>query len=144
VAALTEDLVLRKEHAVDTAHQATTLTVQVGVDLLLKGRLVHVTSTDGDTKSDSLLLSFAGDVLVDGDGGVDTTALTEKTADCAAGTLWCDEDNVNVGWNLDLGLALEDWGESVGEVESLVEELVRALMIGVLSHTLPLVSIGLR
>ena len=85
MAALTEDFVLGEEHAVDTAHQAATLTVQVGVDLLLEGGLVHVSGTDGNTEGDSLLLGLAGDVLVDGNGGVDTTALTEKSADGTAG-----------------------------------------------------------
>jgi hypothetical protein len=68
VAALTEDFVLGEEHAVDTAHQAATLTVQVGVDLLLEGGLVHVSGTDGNTEGDSLLLGLAGDILEDGDG----------------------------------------------------------------------------
>jgi hypothetical protein len=53
---------------VDTTHQAATLTVQVGVDLLLEGGLVHVSGTDGNAKGDSLLLGLAGDILEDGDG----------------------------------------------------------------------------
>ena len=120
VAALTEDFVLGEEHAVDTAHQAATLTVQVGVDLLLEGGLVHVSGTDGNTEGDSLLLGLAGDVLEDGDGGVDAAALTEEGADGAAGALGGDEDDVNVGGDLDLGEVLEDGGEAVGEVESLL------------------------
>jgi hypothetical protein len=104
---------------VDTTHQATSLTVKVRVDLLLEGGQVHVSGTDGDTESGGLLESLAGDVLVDGNGGVDTTALLEKGADGTAGTLWCDEDDINIGWDLDLGELLEDWGETVGEVESL-------------------------
>jgi len=119
VAALAQNLVLREEHAVDAAHQAAALAVQVAVDFLLKGRLVHVARADGDTECDGLLLGLAGHVLVDGDGGVDAAALAEERAHCAAGTLWCNEDYVNVGWDLDLGLALEDWGETVGEVQGL-------------------------
>ena len=119
VAALTENLVLGEEHAVDSAHQATTLAVQVGVDLLLEGGLVHVSGTDGNTEGDGLLLGLAGDVLVDGNGRVDTTALTEKSADGTAGTLGSDEDDVNVLGDFDLGEVLENGGESVGEVESL-------------------------
>jgi hypothetical protein len=104
---------------VDTAHQATTLTVQVGVDLLLERGLVEVTTADGNTEGDGLLLGLASDVLEDGNGRVDTATLTEEGANGAARTLWCDEDNVNVFWNFDLGLVLEDRGETVGEVEGL-------------------------
>lgn len=103
----------------DTTHQATTLTVKVRVNLLLEGGLVQVTGTDGNTEGDSLLLGLAGDVLEDGNGRVDTTTLTEERADGTAGTLGGDEDNVNVGRDLDLGLVLEDGGETVGEVEGL-------------------------
>ncbi len=93
----------------DTSHQATTLTVEIGVDLLLKGGDVHVTSTDSDTESGGFLEGLAGDVLVDGNGGVDTTALTEEGADSASGSLWRDEDDIDVLWNVNLGEALEDW-----------------------------------
>ena len=103
----------------DTAHQATTLTVKVRVDLLLEGGLVEVAGADGDTEGDGLLLGLASDVLVDGNGGVDTAALTEEGADGAAGALGGDEDDVDVGGNLDLGEVLEDGREAVGEVESL-------------------------
>lgn len=120
VAALTENLVLSEEHAVDTAHKAATLAVQVGVDLLLESGLVHVSGTDGNTKGDGLLLGLAGDVLVDGDGRVDTTALAEEGADGTAGALGSDEDDVDVGGDFDLGEVLEDRREAVGEVESLL------------------------
>jgi hypothetical protein len=119
VTALTENLVLGEEHAVDSAHQATTLTVEVRVDLLLKSGLVHVSGTDGNTECDSLFLGLAGDVLEDSDGRVDTAALTEESADGAAGALGSDEDDVNVLGDFDLGEVLEDGGEAVGEVESL-------------------------
>ena len=119
VAALTENLVLSEEHAVDTAHQAAALAVEVGVDLLLEGGLVEVAGADGNTEGNSLLLGLAGDVLEDGDGGVDATALLEEGADSTAGALGGDEDDVNVGGYLDLGEVLEDGREAVGEVESL-------------------------
>jgi hypothetical protein len=104
---------------VDSTHQATTLAVQVGVYLLLECGLVHVSGTDADTEGDSLLLGLASNVLVDGDGGVDATALTEEGADGTAGALGGNEDDVNVGGDFDLGEVLEDRGETVGEVESL-------------------------
>lgn len=119
VAALPENLVLGKEHAVDTTHQATTLTVEVGVHLLLESGLIHVSGTNGNTEGNSLLLGLASDVLVDGDGGVDATALTEEGADSTTGTLGGNEDDVNVGGDFDLGEVLEDGGETVGEVEGL-------------------------
>jgi hypothetical protein len=105
---------------VDTTHQAASLTVEVGVDLLLEGGLVEVSGADGDTKSNGLLFSLLGDVLENGDGRVDTAALTEETSDSAAGTLGSDEDDVNVGGDVNLGQVLEDGRETVGEVESLV------------------------
>lgn len=108
VATLTENLVLGEEHTVDTTHQAATLTVQVGVDLLLEGGLVQVAGTDGNTNGDGLLLGLAGDVLVDGNGGVDTTALLEQGADGPAGTLGGDQDDVDILGDLDLGEVLED------------------------------------
>lgn len=127
VAALTENLVLSEEHTVDTTHQATTLTVKVTVDLLLKGGLVHVARSNGHTEGNSLLLSLASHVLEDGDTGVDTTALLEESADGTSRTLWCDEDDIDVGGDLDLGLVLEDGGETVGEVEGL--RLVRGCCV---------------
>jgi len=57
--------------------------------------------------------------LEDGNGGVDSTALTEKSADGTAGTLGGDEDDINVLGDFDLGEVLEDGREAVGEVESL-------------------------
>lgn len=103
----------------DTAHEAATLTVEVRVDLLLEGGLVEVAGADGDTKSDGLLLSLTSDVLVDGERGVDTTALTEEGSDGSARALGGAEDDVDVGGNLNLGEVLEDGGETVGEVKGL-------------------------
>jgi hypothetical protein len=57
--------------------------------------------------------------LEDGNGSVDTTALLEESADGTAGTLGGTEDDIDVSGDLDLGLVLEDGGETVGEVESL-------------------------
>jgi hypothetical protein len=120
VALLTQDLVLRKEHAVDAAHEATALAVQVRVDLLLEGRLVEVSAADAHTQRNGLLLSLACHILVDGDGGVNATALTEKRAHGAAGAFWGDEDDVDIGRHVDLGLLLKDRGEAVREVEGLL------------------------
>lgn len=58
-------------------------TIQVRVNLLLKGGLVHVARADGDTDGDGLLLCLACDVLEDGNTGVDTPTLLEKSADGA-------------------------------------------------------------
>ena len=92
----------------NSTHQAATLTVQVRVDLLLEGSLVKVAGADGDTKGDGLLLGLTGDILVDGNGRVDTAAFTEESADSAAGALGCDKDDVNVGGDLDLGKIFEN------------------------------------
>ena len=119
VAALTENLILSKEHTVDTAHQAATLTVQVRVDLLLEGGLVEVTRSHGDTHGDGPLLGLTSDILVDSNGGVDTTALTEERADGTAGALGGDENDINILRDVDVGQVLENGGESVGEVKGL-------------------------
>lgn len=103
----------------DTSHQATTLTIQVGVDLLLECGLVQVSTSDTNTKSNGSLLCVTSDILEDGDGRVDTTTLAEKGSDGSARSLWCNEDNIDIGRNVNLGLVLEDWGETVREVESL-------------------------
>lgn len=124
VTLLTENLVLCEEHAVDTTHQATTLTVQVGVNLLLEGGLVEVSRSNTDTESDSLLLCLTGNILENGDGRVDTTTLTEESSDGTSRSLWCNEDDINVSWDIDLGLVLEDWGETVGEVKSLQKSVL--------------------
>lgn len=119
VAALAENLVLGQEHTVNAAHQAATLAVQVGVDLLLEGGLVEVAGADGHAEGNGLLLSLAGDVLVDGERGVDAAALTEERADGAARALGSDQDDVDVLGDINLGEVLEDGGETVGEVQGL-------------------------
>lgn len=128
VATLTENLVLGEEHTVDTTHQAATLTVKVRVDLLLKGGLVEVAGADGDTKGNSLLLGLASDVLEDGEGGVDATALTEQGSDGSARALGSAEDDIDVGGDLDLGEVLEDGGEAVGEVKGLRKGFSRSAL----------------
>ena len=119
VATLTENLVLGKEHAVDTAHEAAALAVQIRVDLLLECRLVQVTTADSDTHSDGLLQSLASYVLEHSDGGVDTTSLTKKRSHGTAGALWSNENDIDVLWHLNASSVLEDGGETVGEVKGL-------------------------
>jgi hypothetical protein len=58
--------------------------------------------------------------LEDGNGRVDTTTLLEESSDSSAGSLRSDKDDIYVSWDIDLGLVLEDWGETMGEVESLI------------------------
>lgn len=147
VAALTQDLVLSEEHAVDTAHEAATLTVKVRVDLLLEGGLIQVAGTNGDTHGNGLLLGLAGHILEHGEGGVDTTALTEQGSDSAARALGSAENDINVLGDVDLGEVLEDGGEAVGEVKG----LKFTCQLGLLTfyegkqvlHTLPSTSWGL-
>lgn len=119
VAVLPENLVLGKEHTLDTAHKNTTLSVKVRVDLLLKGGLVKVTGTNGDTKGNSLLLGVTGHILVNGNGRVDTTALKEKSSDSSARTLGSNEDDINVLRGNNVGVLLVDNRETVSKVESL-------------------------
>jgi hypothetical protein len=118
---LTENFVLCEEHAVNTSHQATTLTVQVGVDLFLEGGLVQVSTSNTHTKGNCLLLSLASYILVDSDGRVDTTSLAEESSYSSAGSLWCNKDDIDILGNINLCLVLEDWRETVGEVEGLLQ-----------------------
>ena len=119
MALLAQDLVLGKEHAVDAAHQATSLAIEVTENLLLERRLVEVATADGDAQRNRLLLRLAGHVLVDGNGGVDTPSLTEEGPHGTAATFRGNEDDVDVGRNVDAGLRFEDRGEAVGEIEGL-------------------------
>lgn len=57
--------------------------------------------------------------MEDGDGGVDTTSLAEESSNSSARALGGNEDDIDIGGNIDLGLILEDRGETVREVESL-------------------------
>ncbi len=119
MAPLPEDLVLRQEHAVDAAHQAATLAVEIRIHLLLKGSLVEIAGTNGDTYGLGLLLSLARDVLVDGVGRVNAAALSKERPDRPAGALGSHEDHVDVLGDVDLGEVLEHGRESVGEIECL-------------------------
>jgi hypothetical protein len=74
--------------------------------------------------------------LVDGDGGVDSTALAEESSHSSARALRGNEDNVDVLGHIDLSLVLEDGGETVGEVESLCQ--LAGIVAGNASHYLSL------
>lgn len=119
VAVGAENVVLGLEHTLDTAHQATTLAVEVRVDLLLKGGLVDVTGANGDTHGHSLLQSLAGHVLVHGHTRVDARASEELGADGTARALGGAEDDIDVSGGDDASLLLVDNAEAVREVEGL-------------------------
>lgn len=119
MATLSENLILGKEHAVDAAHQAASLSVEIRVDFLLECGLVEVATADSDTEGNGLLFGLAGDILEHGNGRVDATAFTEETSDGSARALGCDENDIDVGGDINLGQVLENGGETVGEVESL-------------------------
>lgn len=116
---LAENFVLSEEHAVDPPHQAPALAVQIRVDFLFKRGLVKISTADRNAKSYSLLFGFASHVLVDGYGGVDTAPFPEKCTHGAAGTLWCDENDIDIRGNINLGEVLENRGKAVGEIEGL-------------------------
>ena len=64
-------------------------------------------------------MGLAGDILEDSNGGIDSTSLTEESSDGSARAFGSNEDDIDIGGNIDLGLVLEDGREPVGEVESL-------------------------
>jgi hypothetical protein len=97
----------------------TTLAIEIGVYLLLKGGLVHITRADSDTEGNSLLLSLSSNVLPHGDGRVDATSLLKESADGASRTLGGDEDNIHIFGGDDVGVVLKHDGETMGEVEGL-------------------------
>lgn len=103
----------------DAAHQAATLTIEIGVYLFLEGGLVQIATAHGNTESNSLLLSLASDILVHSNGRVDTTALTEEGSDSSARSLRRDKDDIDIGWNLDFGKILEYWGKTMREIQRL-------------------------
>jgi hypothetical protein len=82
----------------------TSLSVKVREDLLLKGGLVAVTGSNGDTEGNGLLLGLSGNVLPNGNGRVDTTSLEEEGTDGTAGTLGGNENDVNILGGDDIGL----------------------------------------
>ena len=43
-----QNFVLSQEHAMDAAHETTTLAVEIGVDFLLEGGFVEVARADSD------------------------------------------------------------------------------------------------
>ncbi|KAH3660712.1 hypothetical protein OGATHE_005044 [Ogataea polymorpha] len=119
MAVLSQDLVLSKEHTVDTSHQTSSLTVQVRVDFSLEGGLVNVTRSNGNSQSNGLLLGLTSNVVPDGVRRVDTSALLEKRSHSSTRTLRSSQDHVNVGWWHNVGQLLEDRRESVGEIQGL-------------------------
>ncbi len=87
----------------DAAHQTTALAVEVRVDFFLEGGLVEIAGADGDAESDGFFQGFASHVLENGEGGVDSSAFAEEGADGAAGAFRGDEDDIDVGRDVDFG-----------------------------------------
>lgn len=104
----------------DPTHENTTLSIQIRVNLLLERCLVHVARTDTNANGHSLLQRFSGDVLEDGDTGVDPASLLEQSSNSATRTLGCDEDDIDILRGNDVGQVLEDDREAVREVERFV------------------------
>ena len=103
-------------------HQAASLAVEIRIDFFLECGLVEVPTANSNTQSHSLLFCVASYILVDSDGGVDTTSLAEEGADGSARAFGSDEDDIDVFRNVDLCEVLEDRREAVREVESLCSQ----------------------
>lgn len=78
----------------DTAHQTSSLTVEIRVDFLLKCRLVEVSTANSNAQSNGFLFSLASDILVNSNRGIDATTLAEKCADSSTGAFGGNEDDV--------------------------------------------------
>ena len=127
----------------NTAHETTSFTVEIRVNLLLKSCLVKVAAADSYTQRNSLLFSLASYVLVDGNRGVNTSTFAEESSHSSTGTFRCNENDIDVFWHIDFGEILEDRRETMGEVESLVELSECGDTASAFVLTLPLVSCGL-
>lgn len=97
----------------------TTFTVEVRVHLLLEGGLIEVPRPNSDTESNGLLLGLSGDILPDGNTGVDTTALLEESSDGASRAFWSYEDDIDIGRGDNVGIVLVDNREAMREVKGL-------------------------
>jgi hypothetical protein len=58
---------------------------------------------------------------VDSDGGVDTTTFAEESSHSSARSLGGNKDDINILGNVNFCLVLENWRETVGEVEGLLQ-----------------------
>ena len=108
----------------DATHQATTFAIEVRIDFLFESGLIEVARANSDTKSDSLLLGLASNILENSNRGVDTTTLTEECADGTARSLWRNKDDIDIRGYIDLGKILENGRETVREVEGLESQLL--------------------
>jgi hypothetical protein len=54
-----------------------------------------------------------------GNGRVDTTTLLEESSDGTTRALWSDKDDIDISWDINLGLILENWRETMGKIKSL-------------------------
>jgi len=92
----------------NTSHEATAFSIEIGVYFLLKCCLVQVSASDPNAHCDSLLEGFAGNVLVHSDGRIDSATFAEKRSDRATGSLWCDKDDIYVLGDVNFSEILED------------------------------------
>lgn len=91
----------------DTTHQAPSLAIKIRVNLLLKSGFVKISAAHSDTQSNSLLLSFACDILVYCYRRVDATAFLEQGSDSPPRALGSNEYDINICWDIDFGKILE-------------------------------------
>ena len=112
----------RLNDAVDGAEEDATLAVDVGLVLRGEGGLEHEGRSKSDTPAKSEVGGLAGLVLVDGEGGVDASAvdlltLLVETTDRGAHTLGADGNDVHVlGEGFADGIEVAE-EEAVGKAE---------------------------
>lgn len=94
-------------------------TIKVGVNLLLKGGLIHVTRANADTKGDSFFFGLACNVSPYGNARIDTPTFLEKSTNSTTRTLGSHKDNINIFRRYDVGVIFENYRETMGEIESL-------------------------
>ena len=93
---LAQYLILGQQQTLDSAHQRTTLTSQIGSSLTDESRLEQVAGTDTDTQRQRTIHRLASSVLIDSERRVQATTLKEHGTQRRTRPLRSDHDHVNI------------------------------------------------
>ena len=93
---LAQYLILGQQQTLDSAHQGTTLTSQIGSSLTDESRLEQVAGTDTDTQRQRTIHRLASSVLIDSERRVQATTLKEHGTQRRTRPLRSDHDHVNI------------------------------------------------
>mmetsp|Transcript_18084 Transcript_18084/g.31486 ORF Transcript_18084/g.31486 Transcript_18084/m.31486 type:complete len:252 (+) Transcript_18084:484-1239(+) len=125
MAGLTQHVILGLEGSLQHAHQHAALSCQIAADLLLECGVEHVAASNTHCQSKCSLLGFACGILEHCVGTVDAASLQEVCPHCQAGTLWRNQDHVDVLWWNNPCLIVIDHAKAVREVQRLARGQIR-------------------